>query len=518
MRLSSTHFLLGCAVALGCFSSCAGIRPVPEVIKAPVLERKLLGRFQPSFYCLADESDQRYVGQPKDAPVLDIYGQTIAMVSREFKRKVDLEGSGKLSDGRVINFAQRASDGIRYRLVQGAPWGLGAANVEYLSRAEPYKLIPYRSVAVDPGQIDLGSVLYIPKAKGILLPEGSTHDGYFLAHDVGGAIKGNRLDLFVGMEEDVRNTFTRNGLTNMSPIEVYLVPEPEAEEIRSKYRAQYTLTTKKIHQMIWKDVNTMLANINAAEPDLDRRMMFFSERAKETPYLIFCLGEGPSGLYDKDPLVDIARVDCMTFCEQILALSISKDYQDFFQNLQKIRYRDGIVDFKMRNHHTIADWLPNNSWLLEDVTILIGGPLCRPMTKTIDRAKDMAAMGCDDMRDIPPAQTITVQYIPKEYLLQVAENLHGGEIASIIQKREGIFSSHMGLIARDVQGKVIFRHASRNAEKVIDESYEEYVKKLIDWENTSGMIFMRIRRDFHLALGKEKFGEINEESTKHAES
>jgi len=500
MCTRSIHVLVTVIVAgMGLVSGCAGIRPAPEFARPQEVERKLLGHFQPTFYCLADEADQRYSGLPQEVPVLDVTGQTIAMVSREFKRKSDLEGSAKLFDGRVINFAGRASDGIRYRVVQGAPWGLGAANVEYLSRVEPYKLIPYRSVAIDPQHIKLGSVLYIPKAKGIVLPEGSIHDGYFLAHDVGGAIKGNRLDLFVGTEEDVRNTFTKNGLTNMSPIEIYLVPEPEAEEIRSRYRAQYTLTTKRIYQMVWKDVDVALVNVSAAKPDPDQRIMFFSELAKETPYIIFCLGEGPLGLYDKDPLVDIARVDCMTFCEQILAMSISRNYQDFFQYLQKIRYRDGIVDFKMRNHFTIADWLPNNSWLLEDVTDLIGGTLCQPMTKTIDRAKDFAAMGCTDTHDVPPAQTMTVKYIPKEYLLQVVDNLRGGEIVSLIQRREGIFSSHMGLIAKDTQGKLIFRHASRSAEKVVDEPYEEYVKKLFDWENNAGMIFMRIRRDFPLA-------------------
>ncbi len=507
MRLDRyVRCLLLTALAVGLLAGCAGIRPAPEVGEIPETapeveteQRRLLGSFRPTFYCLADESDARYAGLPADAEILDIYGRTIARVCQAFKRKADLEGSARLSDGRVINFAGRAPDGIRYRVAYGAEYGLGAANAENTSGAEPYKLIPYRSVAVDPEQIPLGSVLYIPKARGIQLPWGEEHDGYFLAHDVGGAITTQRIDLFVGTEEDVRNAFTRNGLSNMSPIQVYLVLEPLAEEIRARYRNRYTLTNKPIYRMTWSDVESMLANLSAAETDPDRRIQFLSEMGRGTPYLIFCLGEGPSGLIDKDPLLDLARVDCMTFCEQILAMAISRTYQDFFQNLQKIRYRDGIIDFKLRNHYTIADWLPNNAWLLEDATELIGGPLCRPITKTIDRIGVLRGAGCTDLRGIPPPETMTVEYIPKEHLLDVEENLRGGEIASMIQHREGIFSSHMALIAKDREGGTIFRHASRTAGEVVDEPFPEYVRKIQEWDNTAGMIFMRVRRDYPLA-------------------
>ncbi len=70
-------------------------------------------------------------------------------------------------------------------------------------------LVPYRSIAVDRTQIPLGSVVYIPEARGTLvtLPSGqqAVHDGYFYAADVGAAVKGNQIDVFVGVAE--RNPF-----------------------------------------------------------------------------------------------------------------------------------------------------------------------------------------------------------------------------------------------------------------------------------------------------------------------
>lgn len=63
-------------------------------------------------------------------------------------------------------------------------------------------LAPYRTLATDPLKIPTGTVLYIPEARGakITLPSGRViiHDGYFYAGDIGGAIKGNHVDVFVG--------------------------------------------------------------------------------------------------------------------------------------------------------------------------------------------------------------------------------------------------------------------------------------------------------------------------------
>lgn len=67
----------------------------------------------------------------------------------------------------------------------------------------PEPLIPYRTIAVDRRRIKRGSVLYIPELRGqIFYQDGLpfAHDGYVVATDTGGAIKGNHIDVFV---EDV---------------------------------------------------------------------------------------------------------------------------------------------------------------------------------------------------------------------------------------------------------------------------------------------------------------------------
>lgn len=86
----------------------------------------------------------------------------------------------------------QATNRSRFAPARG-PYGDGAAG---------FILVPYRTLAVDRRLIPLGTVLYIAAARGqqVTLPSGEVvvHDGYFFAGDVGGAIKGDHIDVFAG--------------------------------------------------------------------------------------------------------------------------------------------------------------------------------------------------------------------------------------------------------------------------------------------------------------------------------
>lgn len=58
--------------------------------------------------------------------------------------------------------------------------------------------IAMRTVAVDPRYIPRRTRLFIPETVGIRLPDGTIHDGYWYASDTGGAIKGQKIDLYTG--------------------------------------------------------------------------------------------------------------------------------------------------------------------------------------------------------------------------------------------------------------------------------------------------------------------------------
>ena len=69
------------------------------------------------------------------------------------------------------------------------------------------KVVPMRTLAVDKTIIPRRTVVFIKETVGLKMPNGQPHDGYWYASDVGGAIKGERIDLYTG-----------NGARSMKPI------------------------------------------------------------------------------------------------------------------------------------------------------------------------------------------------------------------------------------------------------------------------------------------------------------
>ena len=55
-----------------------------------------------------------------------------------------------------------------------------------------------RTVAVDTKLIPRRTRLFIKETVGLPMPDGSKHDGFWYASDTGGAIKGEKIDLFTG--------------------------------------------------------------------------------------------------------------------------------------------------------------------------------------------------------------------------------------------------------------------------------------------------------------------------------
>ena len=104
-----------------------------------------------------------------------------------------------------------------------APFGLGARS--------RYRLVPYRSIAVDldpAGPFGLETVLFIPKLKGMgfTLPDGRqrVHDGYVVAVDRGGLIRGNHIDFFKGPSRtDALPAELRS--SEKHPIDAYIVTD-----------------------------------------------------------------------------------------------------------------------------------------------------------------------------------------------------------------------------------------------------------------------------------------------------
>ncbi|MEO0073312.1 MAG: 3D domain-containing protein [candidate division WOR-3 bacterium] len=174
-----------------------------EPADAGVALGKYLGRFKVTFYWVVREEDYP---TSRSVPLYDTQGQLLGRFSSAFVKAFKTESAAKLRDGRKISYLKLRN---RAQVVD-----------EFLGHGG-HTLVALKSVAVDPRVIPLGSRLYIPQAGNVVI-DGQPLSGLFYAHDIGSAIKGKRIDIFLGAQEHMQ-AFNAAGMGSSSSVDVYLL-------------------------------------------------------------------------------------------------------------------------------------------------------------------------------------------------------------------------------------------------------------------------------------------------------
>ncbi len=177
------------------------------------------GEWALRFYWMADQEKFDLDHDENDLYTRD--GLFIGSFPERFIAALNMEGTARLSDGRVLNYHGRCryGTGTCYETLdpEQHPYGRGAGQ-----RA----LVPFKSVAIDPRMVPIGEPLYIAEFDGLLLPDGSVHDGCVRADDTGGNIKQRKMDFFVESSENWR-AISRNLLGT-----VWMTPQIEHPRCR----------------------------------------------------------------------------------------------------------------------------------------------------------------------------------------------------------------------------------------------------------------------------------------------
>lgn len=79
--------------------------------------------------------------------------------------------------------------------------------------------IAMRTVAVDPRVIPRRTKLFIRETVGMRLADGTVHDGYWYASDTGGAIKGQKIDLYTGHGRGSMNQARRLNMRTLTIVD-----------------------------------------------------------------------------------------------------------------------------------------------------------------------------------------------------------------------------------------------------------------------------------------------------------
>jgi 3D (Asp-Asp-Asp) domain-containing protein len=137
----------------------------------------------------------------KAATIFDASCAEIAKVTQDFHDRVCVQGSGRIESGATVSFAKRdcscaaecprTGQKICFERLDAArfPHGRGATG---------RPITPMRTVAVDAAVIPLGTLIFVPEFVGLPRPDGSRHDGCFVAEDRGLKVVGQQIDVFTG--------------------------------------------------------------------------------------------------------------------------------------------------------------------------------------------------------------------------------------------------------------------------------------------------------------------------------
>lgn len=124
---------------------------------------------------------------------------------------------------------------------------------------------------------------------------------------------------------------------------------------------------------------------------INHRVASVSALLLDCPYRLQATGEGPCGYFDKAPLYQLDRFDCVTYINTVLAFALSHDVISFRENLVRIGYQQAQLEYVYRHHFMSVDWNFHNQsiGLVEDITSKIvnakNKPIARYASAVIDR-------------------------------------------------------------------------------------------------------------------------------------
>lgn len=230
-------FLLVLVVGLGCQKRKASpvSTSIPDAVEMQGAVHEDPNGLSPALYFIPILNAMKTDCADADLkPIKNIQGQIIVHVCDSDYKLCLKHGTCLVSEKRgmrIINFTTRRgkiplfSDKIK----KECPYGLGMKDI---------CLDPYYTIAGDLNFYKLGDVIYIPSARGVLLPNGDVHDGYFVIRDSGSNLKSDkRFDFFTGFDrdDDISNTFKKLGLDDKANRFKYeKVSDQIAKKVRTK--------------------------------------------------------------------------------------------------------------------------------------------------------------------------------------------------------------------------------------------------------------------------------------------
>jgi cell wall-associated NlpC family hydrolase len=154
--------------------------------------------------------------------------------------------------------------------------------------------------------------------------------------------------------------------------------------------------------------------------------------------------------------------DCVTYIETVMALVYANETGNYQSILKKLRYSNGHVEWRRRNHY-MTQWLRNNA--RQGMIRRVG---LRWATTRKQRLLNV----------VPglPASKESFSCIPKAKLPFVQSKIRSGDLIFFASTRAHLDVFHCGILIRQGE-KWTLRHASRRRGSVVDQDLAHFLKQ-----------------------------------------
>ncbi|NWG28937.1 MAG: DUF1460 domain-containing protein [Ignavibacteriaceae bacterium] len=207
---------------------------------------------------------------------------------------------------------------------------------------------------------------------------------------------------------------------------------------------------------------------------------------------------------DEQLVINLTGLDCTTFLENslVLARCIKKQkttFEDYMNELQLIRYRDGVIDKYPSRLHYFSDWIYDNvkKGIVKDVTKEIGGEKIKfeinfmsthpESYKHLQENPDFIPVIKKQEKEISCRE---YYFIPKSELKSKEYQIHNGDLIAITTTVEGLDIGHTGIAVKMDDGRIHLLHAPTENTKVqiTEIPLSDYLMK---YKRHSGVIVLR---------------------------
>ena len=230
----------------------------------------------------------------------------------------------------------------------------------------------------------------------------------------------------------------------------------------------------------WTQVDADVRRIHDDSSSASERLTKISALFVGAPYQLSPLGEGAG--QDPDPIARFDRFDCVTYVEEVMALTRHRDLLAAVADLQQIRYSGGEIAYGKRRHIMMAQWIPENitAGRVRDVTRQVAGSQATHATLFLDaedyetdEGKALALQTADR-----PTGRFGLPIVPIDAAGWIERVPHGTILTTIREDRPGVpyRATHVGLVIV-ANGQRLIRHADKGRGRVVQEELSAFVTR-----------------------------------------